>query len=52
MLSEIRDTLAPALRLVSRSYLPADMQERYAAILRERTETLELAAKSKVSAAQ
>jgi serine/threonine-protein kinase HipA len=46
VLSEIRDALAPALRLVSRSCLPTEMQERYAAILRERTDTLERAAKS------
>jgi serine/threonine-protein kinase HipA len=44
VLSEVRDTLDPALRLVARSRLPPEMQERYSALLRERSTTLDRAA--------
>jgi len=44
VLSELRDALGPALRLVARSRLPPEMQERYSALLRERSITLERAA--------
>lgn len=42
-LEEIRAALEPGLDLVRRSRLPADMQERYAALLRGRTPTIEKA---------
>ena len=44
VLSEVRDTLEPALRLVARSRLPPEMQERYSALLRERSTALGRAA--------
>jgi serine/threonine-protein kinase HipA len=44
VLSQVRDTLEPALRLVARSRLPPEMQERYSALLRERSTTLGRAA--------
>lgn len=40
----VRATLEPALRLVSRSGLPADMQQAYAALLQDRSAALERAA--------
>ncbi len=44
VLSEVRDTLEPALRLIGRSRLPAEMQEGYSALLRERSAALGRAA--------
>jgi serine/threonine-protein kinase HipA len=42
--SELAKLLEPAVRLVERSRLPAELQERYVALLRDRSATLERAA--------
>jgi hypothetical protein len=42
--AELADLIEPAARLVERSRLPAGMQERYVALLRNRSATLERAA--------
>lgn len=45
VLSELRHSLDPAVRLIERSTLPPDMQERYVELLRARAPLLERAAR-------